>query len=56
MLRALQNTHLLCVGRTLKFVNVELGGMQDRQPTNNVTLRRVRVTTVAVESNKYYVF
>ena len=29
---------------------------QDRQCTYNVTLRRLRVTTVAVEKNKYYIF
>jgi hypothetical protein len=33
----------------------ELLGEHDRQRTYNVTLRRVRVTILAVGSSKYYV-
>jgi len=51
-----------CILRSL-IQNVSVGLQNVRETkkntvsvTYNVTLRRVRATTVAVESNKYYIF
>jgi hypothetical protein len=41
-------------GRRIRGVRIK--DKQERQCANNVALRRVRVTIVAVESNKYCIF
>ena len=41
--------HLLALcGQNVEFLNVELGGIEDRQCTHNLILRRVNAKTVAM--------